>query len=107
MPYFFGKISSKPFSIYNICRMDFSFNLEKKDKKTQARAGIINTPHGKIKTPAFSPVATKASVKGLTPNDLKETKSQVVLGNAYHLYLRPGTETIEKFGGFAPFMGWN
>ena len=87
--------------------MDFSFNLEKKDKKTQARAGIINTPHGKIKTPAFSPVATKASVKGLTPNDLKETKSQVVLGNAYHLYLRPGTETIEKFGGFAPFMGWN
>src|SRR3990167_8099953 len=86
--------------------MDFSFKLVKKDKKTYARAGTISTPHGKIETPAFSPVATKASVKGLTPEDLKEASTQVILVNAYHLYLRPGIETIEDFGGFAPFMKW-
>lgn len=87
--------------------MNFGFVLIKKDKKTQARAGVINTPHGKIETPAFSPVATKASVKGLSPEDLLQTKSQVVLANAYHLYLRPGLETIKRFGGFAPFMRWD
>ncbi|OGM25606.1 hypothetical protein A2962_03685 [Candidatus Woesebacteria bacterium RIFCSPLOWO2_01_FULL_39_61] len=86
--------------------MDFSFKLVKKDQKTHARAGTISTPHGKIETPAFSPVATKASVKGLTSEDLKEANTQVVLANAYHLYLRPGVETIENFGGFAPFMKW-
>lgn len=87
--------------------MEFLFTLTKKDKRTYARVGVISTPHGKIETPAFSPVATKASVKGLNPEDLKETKTQVVLANAYHLYLRPGLGTIEKFGGFAPFMKWS
>lgn len=86
--------------------MDFKFEVIKGDKKTRARAGKIYTPHGVINTPAFSPVATKASVKTLSPEDLKLTGSQVVLGNTYHLYLRPGVEIINKFGGFSKFMGW-
>lgn len=85
----------------------FSFKVLKKDNKTKARAGVISTPHGKILTPAFSPVATRASVKTLDIRDIKETKSQVVLSNTYHLYLRPGTKIIKKFGGFAPYMGWD
>ncbi len=87
--------------------MDFSFNLEAKDKKTHARAGVIKTPHGEIKTPAFSPVGTRASVKTLSPEDIKLSKSQVVLANTYHLYLRPGTKVLTGFGGFGPFMGWD
>jgi len=79
----------------------------KSEKKYRARAGIITTPHGRIETPAFSPVGTRATVKGLTPNDLKKTGTQVVLGNAYHLYLQPGLEVIKNFGGFAPFMDWD
>lgn len=87
--------------------MNFSFKIVKKDKSTLARAAIINTPHGKILTPAFSPVATRATVKTLNVEDLKNTNSQIVLANTYHLYLRPGVEIIKKFGGFAPFMGWS
>lgn len=87
--------------------MDFSFELRRKDKKTKARSGIIHTPHGDIHTPAFSPVATKATVKSLTPEELLNAKGQVVLGNSYHLYLRPGTKVLKEFGGFAPFMKWN
>jgi len=86
--------------------MDFSFTLVKKANKSRARAGIIKTPHGSIKTPAFSPVATRASVRSLGPQDLTAAGSQVVLGNTYHLYLRPGVKTIKKFKGFGPFMGW-
>lgn len=85
----------------------FSFKIVKKDEETKARAGVITTVHGEILTPAFSPVATRASVKTLDIRDLKEAKSQVVLSNTYHLYLRPGVEVIESFGGFAPFMGWD
>lgn len=88
--------------------MDFSFELVKKDKETtRARAGIIHTPHGKILTPAFSPVATRATVKTLSPEDLKGTGSQVILANTYHLYLRPGVEIIKSFGGFSKFMKWD
>lgn len=85
----------------------FSFKLIKKDKNTKARAGVINTPHGSISTPAFSPVATRASVKTLDIRDLIEAKSQVILANTYHLYLRPGHKLAKNFGGFAGFMGWN
>jgi len=84
----------------------FSFKVVDKDLKTKARAGVIKTPHGIIKTPAFSPVATRASVRTLSPEDLKDVKTQVVLANTYHLYLKPGLEVIEKFGGFANFMKW-
>ncbi len=81
--------------------------MRKVDKETRARAAVISTPHGEIKTPAFSPVATRASVRALDPADLKKCKSQVVLANTYHLYLTPGIEIIKKFEGFAPFMQWN
>ena len=87
--------------------MDFEFKFETKDTKTHARAGIIKTPHGEIKTPAFSPVGTRASVKTLSPEDIKLTHSQVILSNTYHLYLRPGTKVLTEFGGFGPFMGWD
>jgi queuine tRNA-ribosyltransferase len=86
--------------------MAFSFTPTKKDKKTRARTGIINTPHGEILSPAFSVVGTRASVRGLDPQDLINCKTQVVLANAYHLYLEPGIATVEKFGGFASFMKW-
>lgn len=87
--------------------MKFGFKILKKDPKSLARAGIINTPHGKIKTPCFSPVATRASVRSLSIDDLRQTKSQVVLANTYHLFLKPGINTIKKFDGFGPFMGWH
>jgi len=86
---------------------NFHFELIKKDKKTRARAGIIYTPHGKIETPAFSVVGTRASVKGLDEADLKNAGSQVVLANTYHLYLRPGVNIIKDFGGIRKFMNWN
>lgn len=84
---------------------DFKFNIKNKDN--HARTGIIQTPHGIIETPAYTPVGTRAAVKALDPNDLIYVKTQAVLANTYHLYLRPGLKTIGKFGGFAPFMKWN
>jgi tRNA-guanine transglycosylase len=83
-----------------------SFKIIKKDKKTKARAGIIKTPHGEIETPQFVPVGTKATVKGITPRDLKEMNSQIVLSNTYHLHLRPGEDLIKKMGGLSKFMNW-
>lgn len=72
-----------------------------------ARTGTITTPHGSIQTPAFIPVGTKATLKALTPEQLKDTGAQAVLVNAYHLYLRPGHELIDKAGGVHTFMNWN
>lgn len=85
----------------------FSFEVLYSDKKTKARVGLIKTPHGVVKTPAFSPVATRASVRALSPDDLLSCKTEVVLANTYHLFLKPGVSVISDFGGFAPFMGWN
>lgn len=87
--------------------MDFSFQLNAKDKRTRARLGVIKTPHGEIQTPAYTPVATTATVKALDTQDLIRCNSQVVLANTYHLLLRPGLEVLEQFGGFAPFMKWD
>ena len=72
-----------------------------------ARAGEIETPHGKIKTPVFMPVGTQATVKTLTKEELEKINSQIILGNTYHLYLRPGDELINDFGGLHKFMNWN
>lgn len=83
------------------------FKILKQDKKTNARLGEINTSHGKILTPAFVPVGSQATVKSLTPQDLKEIGSQVFFVNTYHLYLRPGAEVVEKLGGLHKFMGWS
>lgn len=85
-----------------------TFELLHTDSKTNARVGLITTDHGKIETPIFMPVGTVGSVKGLTVRDLKEeVKAQIILGNTYHLYLRPGTEILEKAGGLHKFNGWD
>lgn len=89
--------------------MSFSFEITKKsDEAPLARAGVIHTPHGDIKTPAFITVGTKATVKALTVEDVSTyVGSQVVLANTYHLYLQPGDGLVKAHGGFAKMMGWN
>ena len=82
----------------------FAFRLEATDQK--ARAGVLKTPHGEVKTPLFMPVGTQGSVKGLDVRELKEIHSQVLLANTYHLMLRPGAELVEKFGGLHGFAAW-
>ncbi len=72
----------------------------------RARAGIIQTPHGEIHTPVFMPVGTQATVKTLTPEDLEEIGAEIILGNTYHLYLRPGDDLVAKFGHLHGFMNW-
>lgn len=86
--------------------MPFAFELIKKDPDTGARLGIMLTPHGPIDTPAFMPVGTQGTVKSLRPDDLQTCGAQIILGNTYHLYLRPGHETIRKLGGLHTFMNW-
>lgn len=83
------------------------FRLERKDNKSGARAGIISTHHGEIFTPIFMPVGTQGTVKTLTPKELIENSVQIILGNTYHLYLRPGHELISQFGGLHKFMNWD
>ena len=83
------------------------FTISKTDTQSKARAGEILTDNGKIKTPIFMPVGTVGSVKGIHQTELAEDiKAQIILGNTYHLYLRPGIETIEKAGGLHKFMNW-
>ncbi|MGL6064691.1 MAG: tRNA guanosine(34) transglycosylase Tgt [Fusobacteriaceae bacterium] len=72
----------------------------------KARAGIITTPHGTIETPVFMPVGTQATVKTMTPEELEEIGAEIILGNTYHLYLRPSDEIVAKFGGLHKFMNW-
>ncbi len=85
-----------------------TFELLHTDQKTNARAGLITTDHGQIETPIFMPVGTVGSVKGLTVRDLHaEVGAQIILGNTYHLYLRPGTSILEKAGGLHKFNGWD
>ncbi len=85
----------------------FNFKIEKKLDNSLGRVGVISTPHGDIQTPAFVAVGTKASVKALTPEQIKSTGSQVVLANTYHLYLQPGDELIRDAGGLHKFMNWH
>ena len=85
-----------------------TFELLKTDDKTCARAGRITTAHGQIETPIFMPVGTVGSVKGVLQRDLKdEVKAQIILGNTYHLYLRPGTDILEQAGGLHKFIHWD
>lgn len=84
------------------------FELNSNDKNSEARAGIITTDHGKIETPIFMPVGTSATVKGVHQRELKnDINPDIILGNTYHLYLRPGTELLKQAGGLHAFMGWD
>jgi len=84
------------------------FNLEHKDKTTKARAGIVLTDHGEIETPIFMPVGTAGSVKAVHQRELTyDVRAQIILGNTYHLYLRPGLQVLEAAGGLHRFMGWS
>ncbi|MEE0229668.1 MAG: tRNA guanosine(34) transglycosylase Tgt [Peptococcaceae bacterium] len=87
--------------------MSFEFTVEKNCSHSGARLGRLQTPHGEIQTPTFMPVGTQATVKTLTPDELKEAKSQIILSNTYHLYLRPGHELIKELGGLHQFMNWD
>jgi queuine tRNA-ribosyltransferase len=87
--------------------MSFQLELVARDPKSSARAGILHTPHGPIETPVFAPVGTAATVKALSPRDLKDLGASLVLSNAYHLYLRPGDGLIRDLGGLHRFMAWD
>ncbi len=84
-----------------------AFDFQISARCGHARRGRIRTPHGEIDTPAFMPVGTAASVKGLTPDQVESTGTQIILGNTYHLMLRPGADEIEQLGGLHKFMSWN
>jgi queuine tRNA-ribosyltransferase len=84
------------------------FKVQSRDKETKARAGLIKTAHGDIQTPVFMPVGTGGSVKGILQRDLTEDiNAKIILGNTYHLYLRPGTEVLKASGGLHKFMSWD
>lgn len=88
--------------------MPFTFDLQKTDEKSNARAGVIKTDHGAIETPIFMPVGTAATVKGVPRNFLKEEiNADIILGNTYHLYLRPGTDILKESGGIHGFSNWD
>jgi queuine tRNA-ribosyltransferase len=88
--------------------MSFSFTIQHYDSQSSARAGLIQTAHGPIETPIFMPVGTAGSVKAVHQHELvDEVKAQIILGNTYHLYLRPGTEVLQQAGGLHKFNGWN
>ena len=84
-----------------------SYELKKKDKNSGARRGVLHTPHGDIQTPVFMPVGTQATVKAMTPEQVEATGAKLILGNTYHLFLRPGHEIVREAGGLHKFMNWN
>lgn len=84
----------------------FHFDLLKKSSKSKARLGVINTPRGKIHTPAFMPVGTQATVKTMTPDEVARLGAEIILSNTYHLYLRPGMGIIRQAEGLHKFMNW-
>src|SRR3990172_6178935 len=85
----------------------FSFHLHHVDASSRARRGTFTTPHGTVETPAFMPVGTQGTVKGVDPGRLRETGAQIILANTYHLTLRPGEQTVAALGGLHEFMGWD
>ena len=87
--------------------MKIKYNLLHKEKNTKARYGTLETNYGTYETPMFMPVGTQATVKTLSPEELKEINSAVILANTYHLWLRPGEDIVDKAGGLHKFMNWN
>src|SRR5699024_10480616 len=84
-----------------------NYHLEKKEKHTGARLGKLETPNGTFETPMFMPVGTQATVKGMTPAELKRIGAGIILSNTYHLWLRPGSDLVEEAGGLHDFMKWD
>jgi len=105
MGFFFLRPSIPSFQ-YSIVIMPYHFELLKTDPNCRARLGRITTDHGEVKTPVFMPVGTQGTVKALLPETLKTLGVEVILGNMYHLYLRPGHELVRGFGGLHRFMNW-
>jgi queuine tRNA-ribosyltransferase len=87
--------------------MQKNFELLATDRHSKARRGRLTSAHGVINTPAFMPVGTQGSVKGLSPRELRELNAQIILGNTYHLFVRPGLDVIKHFGGLHDFMNWS
>ncbi|MBN1193078.1 MAG: tRNA-guanine transglycosylase, partial [Coriobacteriia bacterium] len=85
----------------------FDFRVSATDPTTAARSATLNTAHGAISTPAFMPVGTRGTVKGVTADQLLALDAQVVLANAYHLFLRPGSDVVRDAGGLHGFMAWD
>src|SRR6266571_7315768 len=83
------------------------FELVAQDRESKARRGRITTAHGVLDTPVFMPIGTQGSVKGVSPQELRELHAQIILGNTYHLFVRPGLDVIKHFGGLHKFMNWN
>lgn len=85
---------------------NFAFDITHQDPKTRARLGTLRTPHGEVQTPAFIFCATKAAIKGVSPQDMVDAGTQIILSNTYHLMIQPGGEVVESQGGLHKFMGW-
>ena len=100
VPSFEGKVE-------NIVKPAVTYELLHIDKNSGARRGVVHTPHGDIQTPVFMPVGTQATVKSMTPEELKEIGAQIILSNTYHLYLRPGQDLVKEAGGLHKFMKWD
>jgi queuine tRNA-ribosyltransferase len=88
-------------------RVRFAQDSVTSEANLNARAGTLNTPHGQIQTPIFMPVGTVGTVKGVTPRDLHEMGAQIILGNTYHLWIRPGIDVLKEMGGLRKWMGWS
>lgn len=87
--------------------MQKTFERLAQDRQSKARHGRLTTPHGAIETPAFMPIGTQGSVKAVSPRELRELNAQIILGNTYHLFVRPGIDVIKHFGGLHKFMNWD
>ena len=85
----------------------FAFEVQQASASSLARCGVWHTPHGAVETPAFMPVGTRGTVRGLWPEQVAETGAEMVLANTYHLALRPGAEVVEELGGLHQFMQWD
>ena len=85
----------------------FSYEVTHVCRQSGARLGVLHTPHGDIPTPIYMPVGTSACVKAMTPREMEESGTKILLSNTYHLHLRPGEKLVEEAGGLHRFMGWN
>src|SRR5512133_3114270 len=88
-------------------KAEMEFSLVATDSSSKARAGVFHTDHGSVETPIFMPVGTQGSVKAVEPRELKECGAQIILGNTYHLALRPGSEIMREAGGVHKFASWD